>query len=241
MVGDRKITSSNITAMLQTAYHFTHKEIYKDKALELLQRHGYLQNLMRPMNQIAEAPGEADTLSKLLSSGWNHSDDEMYFLGYWGLYRYALNDTLKNKFKAAILDHWEIERPEKEGAWDIFTAITGVKNFDLNEAVWYLQKYPMDLVTWKVKNSERKDIEFIPQNFRRQTIKEVLPPDELPVSRHNSNRFSLDGGDENGSAEYSAGDIWLLPYWMARYLKVISGPVDSKGPTSSMKGEMKIK
>jgi len=241
MVGDRKITSSNIISMLQTAYHFTHKKFYKDKALELLNKYGYLENLMRPMKDIGRAPADADALSKDLSDGWNHSDDEMYFLGYWGLYRYALNDTLKNKFKAAILDHWEIERPEKEGAWDIFTAITGVKNFDLNEAVWYLQKYPMDLVTWKVKNSERKDIEFIPQNFRRQTIKEVLPPDELPVSRHNSNRFSLDGGDENGSAEYSAGDIWLLPYWMARYLKVISGPVDSKGPTSSMKGEMKIK
>jgi hypothetical protein len=54
-----------------------------------------------------------------------------------------------------------------------------------------------------------------------------LPPDELPINRHNSNRFDLDGGDENGSVEYSAGDIWLLPYWMGRYLKVISSPVAS--------------
>ena len=241
MVGDRKITSSNIVSMLQTAYHFTHNKIYKEKALELINKYGYLENLMRPMKDIGRAPEDADALSKDLSDGWNHSDDEMYFLGYWGLYRYALNDTLKNKFKAAILDHWEIERPEKEGAWDIFTAITGVTNFDLNEAVGYLQKYPMDLVTWKVKNSERKDIEFIPQNFRRQTIKEVLPPDELPINRHNSNRFDLDGGDENGSAEYSAGDIWLLPYWMARYLQVISAPENSGEPKSSMNGEMKIK
>ena len=227
VVGDRKITSSNITSMLQTAYHFTHKKIYKEKALELLYKYGYLENLMRPMKDIGYAPDDADALSKDLSDGWNHSDDEMYFLGYWGLYRYALNDTLKNKFRAAILDHWQIERPEKEGAWDIFTAITGVKNFDLNEAIWYLQKYPMDLIDWKVKNSERKDIDFIPQNFRRQSIKEVLPPDELPVSRHNSNRFDLNGGDENGSAEYSAGDIWLLPYWMGRYFGMISAPVNS--------------
>ncbi|HVM86735.1 MAG TPA: hypothetical protein VMT76_01015 [Puia sp.] len=225
MVGDRKITSSNIISMLQTAWHFTGKKIYKDKAFELMNKFGYLENLMRPMKEINYAPEEADELSKDLSDGWNHSDDEMYFLGYWGLYRYALNDTLKTKFKKAILDHWEIERPEKEGAWDIFTAITGVKDFDLNEAVWYLQKYPLDMVNWKVHNSERQDIEFIPKNFRRQTIKEVLPPDELPIERHNSNRFGLDGGDDNGSAEYSAGDIWLLPYWMARYLKVITSPV----------------
>jgi hypothetical protein len=48
----------------------------------------------------------------------------------------------------------------------------------------------------------------------------VLPPDELPVSRHNANRFIPDGIGE-GKSEYSAGDIWLLPYWMGRYLGVI--------------------
>lgn len=221
-VGDRKITSSNIMAMLQTAYHFTHKEIYKQTALDLLQKHGYLDNLMRPMKEIGYAPAGSDELSRELSDGWNHSDDEMYFLGYWGLYRYALNDTLKRKFRDAIVDHWEIERPEKEGAWDLFTAMTGVKQFDLDEAAWYLQKYPLDLINWKVKNSGRKDITYIPANFRRQTITEVLPPDELDISRHNSNRFDLDGG--NGHEEYSAGDIWLLPYWLGRYLKVIGAP-----------------
>src|SRR5690606_31391160 len=46
MVGDRKINASNITAMLQTAYHFTGKEIYKEKAFELLTEHGYFENLM---------------------------------------------------------------------------------------------------------------------------------------------------------------------------------------------------
>jgi hypothetical protein len=176
------------------------------------------------MQGMGYAPADADDLSKLLSSGWNHSDDEMYFLGYWGLYRYALNDTLKAKFKETILDHWQIERPEKEGAWNIFTAITGVKDFDLQEAVWYLQKYPLDLIDWKMVNSKRKDITPVPNNFREQTITNVLPPDELPISRHNANRFDLDGHHDRGNAEYSAGDIWLLPYWMGRYLQVISAP-----------------
>lgn len=226
-VGDRKINSSNIIAMLQTAYHFTKKEVYKDKAFELMTKHGYYENLMRPMNQVGKAKPDADEWSKMLSESWNHSDDEMYFLGYWGLYRYALNDTLKTKFKDAIIDHWQAERPEKEGAWNIFTALTGTSEFDLNEAVWYLQEYPMDLIHWKVANSHRKDIEMMESNFREQTTKEVLPPDELPVNRHNANRFDLDGGD-NGGSEYSAGDIWLLPYWMGRYLGVISEPVAEK-------------
>lgn len=222
MVGDRKINASNLVAMLQTAYHFTKKEVYKDKAFELMTRHGYYDNLMRPMSQIGRAPDSADDWSKMLSESWNHSDDEMYFLGYWGLYRYAFNDTLRTNFKKAIIDHWEIERPEKEGAWNIFTALTGTNEFDLDEAIWYLKEYPLDLVHWNVTNSHRRDIEKIEPNFRNQTIREVLPPDELPINRHNANRFQLDGGD-GGTSEYSAGDIWLLPYWMGRYLGVISG------------------
>ncbi len=223
MVGDRKITSSNIVAMLQTAYHFTHKKIYKDKITELIRKYGYLDNLMRPMNSISSAPAGADELSRDLSDAWNHSDDEMYFLGYWGLYRYALTDSLKARYKTAIVDHWQAERPEKEAAWDIATAMTGVGEFDLGNAVWYLQRYPMDLVNWTVDNNNRHDIQRIDSNFRRQLTTEVLPPDELPISRHNANRFDLEGGD-NGSSENSAGDIWLLPYWMGRYLGVISAP-----------------
>ncbi|HEX5154684.1 MAG TPA: hypothetical protein VFW07_24725 [Parafilimonas sp.] len=223
-VGDRKINSSNIIAMLQTAYYFTKKEKYKEAAFYLLNEKGYLKNLMRPMAEIGHAPDDADELSKELSDGWNHSDDEMYYCGYWGLYRYALNDTLKADFKKAIIDHWESERPEKEGLWNIMTALTGTTSFDLNEAIWYLQEYPLDLISWTTKNSQRKDIELIAPNFRKQTTMEVLPPDEVDISRHNANRFDLDGGN-GGRSEYSAGDIWLLPYWIGRYLKVISSPV----------------
>ena len=222
-VGDRKINSSNYIAMLQTAYHFTKKEVYKEKAFELMTKYGYYENLMFPMSQVRKADDSADDWSKMLSESWNHSDDEMYFVGYWGLYRYAFNDTLRTRFKESILDHWQIERPEKEGAWNIFTALTGTPEFDLTEAIWYLQEYPLDLIHWRVTNSSRKDIEMLEPNFRKQTTKEVLPAGELPISRHNANRFSLDGGD-NGTSEYSAGDIWLLPYWMGRYLNVISEP-----------------
>ncbi|MER0438638.1 hypothetical protein [Emticicia sp. W12TSBA100-4] len=223
-VGDRKLNSSNIIAMLQTAYYFTKKPIYKEKAFELMKKHGYFENLMRPMKQIGYAPEDADEHSKKMSDAWNHSDDEMYFLGYWGLYRYALNDTLKAHYGKAIIDHWQAERPEKEGLWNIFTAVTGTQNFELNEATWYLKEHPLDLIDWTIMNSHRKDIEKISTNFRSQTINEVLPPDERPIQRHNANMFNLDRTKGNGTSEHSAGDIWLLPYWLGRYLGVISQP-----------------
>ncbi len=225
--GDRKLNSSNIIAMLQTAYQFTGKEKYRQTAIELLTKSGYLNNLMTPMKKLGNLPEEADEWSKMLSEGWNHSDDEMYYVGYWGLYRYALNDTLKAKYREAIIDHWKAERPEKEGLWNIMTAIAETPDIDIKEAAWYLREYPLDLIEWSVKNSHRKDIEFIERNYREQTIKDVLPPGELRISRHNANRFDLDTHD-GGRAESSAGDIWLLPYWIGRYLGVISEPVKER-------------
>lgn len=221
MVGDRKLNSSNIIAMLQTAYHFTQKEIFKDKAYELMENYGYLDNLMVPMETIGKAEEGGDDWAAMLSEAWNHSDDEMYFLGYWGLYRYAFTEELKSKYAEAISDHWKSETAEKDGLWNIITAIASPGDFGQEDAVWYLQEYPMDLINWTMTNSHRKDLQFLAPNFREQSTSQVLAPDELMIRRHNANRFTLDGGNK-GMAESSAGDIWLLPYWMGRYLGVIS-------------------
>ncbi len=221
-VGDRKICSSNIIAFLQTAYHFTKNEKYKNKAFELMEKFGYLDNLMRPMKQIG--PSDNDPVSKSLSEEWNHSDDEMYFLAYWGLYLYAFNPELKEKFREAIRDHWNIERPERNALWNFTYAMTGAKDFDLEQSIGFLKNYPIDLRNWIVKNSQRKDIELIPDNFRGQTTKELLPLNEIPLYRHNGQIFALDS-DGDGNSLISAGDVWLLPYWMGRYIGVISAPI----------------
>ncbi len=227
-VGDRKLTSSNIIAFLQAAYHFTKDEKYKNKAFELIEEHGYLDNLMRPMKEIGMVGDSSDSKieswAEMLSGEWNHSDDEMYFLGYWSLYPYAFNEELKLKYKEAIRDHWNIERPEKEPVWNFTYAMTGAKDFDLDESIWWLKKHPIDPISWKIENSHRHDIEILPKNFRNQLTSEVLSPAETGFKKHNGNRFALDHRG-NGSGAQTPGDIWLLPYWMGRYLGVISAPV----------------
>lgn len=223
MIGDRKVYSSNLIAFLQAAYKFTGKEMYKEKVAELIQDHGYLENLTRPFKEIGPAPADADEWSKMLSEEWNHSDDEMYFLAYWGLYPYALHDTLKTAYKEAIKDHWEFERPEKNSLWNFTYAMTGAKDFDLEESVWHLKEFPLDMIEFRTENSHRKDIELIEPGFWGQLTAEVLPPDERPELKHNRNLFTLDAADRR--SELSAGDTYLLPYWMGRYLGVISAPV----------------
>ena len=103
--------------------------------------------------------------------------------------------------------------------------MTGAKEFDLDESIWWLQEYPLDLRNWGMHNSHRNDIELLPENFRLQTTIKLLPLSEVPLYRHNGNVFKLDQ-EGNGNALISAGDTWLLPYWIGRYLGVISAPVN---------------
>jgi hypothetical protein len=212
-VGDRRLNSVEIIAFLQTAHHFTGKEIYRRKTYELFEKHGYLDNIMIPITEIGRVPGID------LSTEWNHSDDELAFLSYWNLYRYAFTDELKDKYRQAIRGHWEIERPEKNPLWSFIYAATGAEDFDLHEAIWSLRHFPLDAVSWTVTNSHRQDLEFLEPNFREHTTANVLPPDERPVRKFNANAFQLDGG--NGGRREFSGDIYLLPYWMGRYLKII--------------------
>jgi hypothetical protein len=212
-VGDRRLNSIEIIAFLQTAYRFTGKEIYRAKAFELFDEHGYLDNIMIPITEIGRVPGID------LSTEWNHSDDELAFLSYWNLYRYAFDGDLREKYRRAIRGHWQIERPEKNALWDFIYASTGAEDFDLDESVWTLKEMPLDNISWTIRNSHRRDLEFLGPNFRKQTTRRVLPPDERPIRKHNANAFDLDGG--NGGRREFSGDIYLLPYWLGRYLGVI--------------------
>jgi hypothetical protein len=212
-VGDRRLNSVEIISFLQAAYHFTRKEVYKQRAFELLDKYGYLDNITTPVATFSRVPGI------ILTTEWNHSDDELAFLSYWNLYRYAFSEKLRRQYREAIRDHWQIERPEKNPLWNFIYASTGAKDFDLEEAVWTLSEFPLDTISWTIRNSHRKDLTLLEPNFRQQTTTNVLPPDERPMSKHNANSFRLDGGD-SGRYEFG-GDIYLLPYWMGRYLKII--------------------
>ena len=217
-VGDRKLGSVIIIAGLQLGYSLTGKEIYKEAAYKLMYQSGYLENMMTSYSKIGRTAGVFHMGIDIGSGSWNHSDDEMAFLTYRVLYRYAFTPELRKKYAWIIHDHWQIEKPERNAVWNLVSLETG-GSFDKSSTLWHLRGFPLDLVSWTIRNSQRKDLEFLPENFREQSTKELIPPDEAPLHRHNANAFQLDGG--NGGRNALAGDEFLLPYWMARYLKVI--------------------
>jgi len=217
-VGDRRLNSTLILAFLQTAYHFTGDKIYKKKAYELIDKYGYDDNANRPASVIGHVKGEP------LSDRWNHSDDQMYFLTIPAFVNYSFNEEQKEKHFAASRSHWEIERSEKNPVWNFLYALTGGTDYDLEDSVWWLQEFPMDLIKWTIDNTHRKDLVKIEPNFRNQTYSEVLPPDERPVHFHNgAYRNNSNGAGMGEEAPY----IWLLPYWAGRYAKAISAPTSN--------------
>ncbi len=216
-VGDRRLNSTLILAFLQSAYHFTGDEKYKKAAMKLIKKYGYDENANRPATVIRRVEGQP------LSDGWNHSDDEMYFLTAPAFVNYSFTGEQKEKHFAAVQSHWKIELSEKNPLWNFFYAMIGGKDYDLDGSIWWLQNFPMDLIGWNVTNKYRKDLTKLKPNFRGQTYTEVLPPDERPLHLHNG-AYRNDGGND-GMREY-APYIYLMPYWMGRYVEAISAPVE---------------
>ncbi|MCB9260613.1 MAG: hypothetical protein H6612_14800 [Ignavibacteriales bacterium] len=213
--GDRRLNSSLILAFLQATYHFTGDEIYKEKAFELMNEYGYDDNAALPATVIGFVEGEN------LSDSWNHSDDEMYFITIPNLVNYAFNPELKQKYFDAAESHWEIERNEKNPLWNYMYALIGGKNIDSEESAWWLREYPLDLITWRVENNHRNDLEKLEPNFREQEFTEVLPQDERPLHLHNG-AYRNNGG--SGGRNELPPYVYLLPYWAGRYVEAISAP-----------------
>jgi hypothetical protein len=82
---------------------------------------------------------------------------------------------------------------------------------------------PVDTIEWTVKNSHRKDIvmEQEGDRFQHRQAKALLPPDERPVMKWNTNPFDVDGGNDGRGED--DGAAFLLPYWMGRYQRMLLG------------------
>ena len=217
-ISDRKLGATHLIAGLQLGYALTGKELYKKEALRLMKEQGYLENILISPYNIKATEGYMYDGADMGMGPWNHSDDEMEFLSFWVLHHYAFDKNLQQKYGKAIKEFWQIELPEKHPVWNLITLGTQ-GSFDKASTLWYLREFPVDLIRWDIKNSIRKDLDFLEPNFRQQFTKEVISPRERPAHRYNANEFSLDGGS-HGEEELSGAE-YLLPYWMARYLKVL--------------------
>lgn len=199
---ERGLNSLQILAHLGAAHALTGDDRFRDAYYELVTEHDYARNIL---NQKVMLPWEE-----------NHSDDELAFLPYYILFRYNRDAILAPIYEASIQRAWERERPERASLWNLIYGISMDTRVDVEETLWTLQRWPLELITWNVSAEHRVDVQpnRYPDRFDKVQYLQLLAPDERPVMRWNANPYILDGG--NGGRIHDPG-AFLLPYWMARY------------------------
>ena len=162
-----RFSLDRIEPSLQLAFHMTGKAEYQAKALELLNQHGYLQNITNSM-KLLHATKSFVHRGIMLGDEWNHSDDELAFITYWVLYRFALNDDLKHQYGAAIQDHWEFEKSEQSPFWNFVYAGCDAADAGVPGALWTLRGFPLDTVTFNGQALEDRcsDLLLFPQRLQ---------------------------------------------------------------------------
>ncbi len=212
-VEERGLNSIELLCYLRVAYHICKDKRYLDAYETLISRHHYLLN----------------TLLYRRGAPWyaiNHSDDELAYLVYYPLLMLETDPHRRAILRQSIGSTWNggpitagIREENAPFYSVIYGAVTG-ESCRVEEAVQTLQEWPWEQINWTVQNSHRHDVTFrVARGIRRPEIDRVLPASERRVMRWNGNPWTPDHGDDGRSEE--DGAAWLLPYWMARYHKLI--------------------
>ncbi|MBL8231388.1 MAG: hypothetical protein JNL98_23035 [Bryobacterales bacterium] len=206
---DSPLNAVEILSFLKTAHHITGDPRYQAEYLRLAHQEGY-----------AKITAQYKELRETI----NYSDEELAMLSFYPLLQYETDPKLRTLYLAGLDQWWENIEREKNPLWNfIYLASKPGKPASITDAVWTLQRIPMDLRHWAVENSGRPDLEFEggADRFGRRQTRTLLPADERPVMKWNGNPFRVDGGGNGGSED--DGAFYLLPYWMGRYHKFLVG------------------
>ena len=206
---DSPLNALEILSFLKTAHHITGNERYA-----------------REYRRLAVDRGYAALAAKYIAlrQEINYSDEELAFLPFYLLFRYERNESLLTVYRDAIGQWWQNARREKNPLWTFIYLLSRTsKDVDVAGAIKTLHQIPLDLITWKVMNSQRKDIEMdnSVDRFSRTQSVTLLTPAERPVMKWNGNPFRVDSS--GGARSEDDGAFFLLPYWMSKYHKILLG------------------
>ena len=154
----------------------------------------------------------------------NYSDEELAMLPFYGLFRYETDPALLRPYRQALDQWWQNIRREANPLWTLIYLLGRPDGqADVAAALWTLSRMPMDTIQWTVRNSHRPDLiwsQAADRSGQRETLT-LLPPDERPVMKWNSNPFVVDGGSDGHGED--DGAAFLLPYWLGRYQGFLIG------------------
>jgi hypothetical protein len=152
----------------------------------------------------------------------NYSDEELAMLSFYPFFRYEKDPAMLAPLRRGLDQWWKNCQREKNPLWIYIYGIGEPgRKMDVDGALSTLEHIPMDLISWKVVNSDRNDVamEKALDRAHERQARTLLPADERPVMKWNGNPFVVDGG--NGGYSEDDGAFFLLPYWMGRFLGTV--------------------
>jgi hypothetical protein len=231
---ERGLNSLSCLSYLAVATQVTGDPKYEAAARELVEKHGYAQNIMYTKVQFGPGSG-------------NQSDDEMAFMCFYTLLRHSPNETLRQQARLALFGYWINEAPEMNPFFN-FTLASLIPPATpqatpetptpwtgwLDDSMATLRGFPLDRLNWPSRNSQRLDITLLdPQQSEnlldgkrdgrgRRNNGKVIPVENRHFNHWNTDPWQLDypgSGDE-----LAPGTVFLLPYYMGLYHGFIQKP-----------------
>ncbi len=223
---ERGLNSMSVLSYLAVAHHMTGDAKYRAAADALIADHNYAVNQLVP--KIQTGPGSGIQF-----------DDEMAFMNYYNLIRLGTNDEARYQYLGSLFQYWRLEEPERnpfyaftyaaccqgrklKTPWGLIPLSPSKRSLEI--AVDTLQRYPLDLVNWRLTNSHRLDVVPLSSTARspgdntpKGNLRDgmVLPIDERFVDHWSDDPWTLDTG-HNGM-QLTEGSPFLLAYYMGIY------------------------
>jgi hypothetical protein len=200
---EKGVNSLQIITFLKIGYQITGENKFNDAANNLINKHGYADNMVQQKNY-----GPFDV---------SFVDNQLSFLPYYILGSYAMDNNIRPYFEKSIERTWNVVKNDRISMWNIIASATLDKNCGLTEALEELKSIPVDMINWNMENSHRWDIPHDPlvdRMGKKQGIR-PLPASERSITKWNLNPYLLDSGAEG--LEENDGAYFLLAYWMGRY------------------------
>ena len=220
---ERGLKSLSMLSYLAVAEHITGDPAYGTQMDTLVRDHAYDTNAM------------IYKIHRGIGSG-NQSDDEMAFMSFYNLVKYAKDEQLRQRMLLSFFSAWVIEQPEMNPFFHFAYAAFGVgaqytdqwgthslAPWDgwLKDSLATLQGIPLDRLNWSCQNSHRIDVVRLTRekgvdvndpprrNVGYRVNGKVIPVENRHFNHWNTNPWALDyGGD---GRQLANGTVFLLP------------------------------
>ncbi|MDP4284170.1 MAG: two-component regulator propeller domain-containing protein [Bacteroidota bacterium] len=203
---EKSINSFELLAFLKFTYGITHDKKYQNEYLRLINKEGYLSNIAM--------------LNHTNPAWYIFFDETMNCYLYPILLRYEDDPAIRKVYEKSMDEWYVINKKTECPLFDFMYAYVRHKKINPANDIRFLTDTPLDLIDWHIDHRFREDVKLVREPTMEDIQVDKLPPASIrSMVRWDKNPWLAESGDPHVEREPV---FWLLPYWMARYLKILN-------------------